>query len=100
MRVRSLLLLLVLALCATPLFAQGTTGQISGRIVDAQGLGVPGATVTVTGVQGVKSTTTGSDGRFTMPFLTPGTYSVRAQLQGFKAVEQKDVNVGLGQTPD
>ena len=100
MRVRSLLFLLAMALFATPLFAQGTTGQISGRIVDAQGLGVPGATVTVTGAQGVKTTTTGADGRFTMPFLTPGTYSIRAELQGFKAVEQKTVNVGLGTNAD
>ena len=28
----------------------------------------------------------------------PGTYTVRAELQGFKAVEQKNVVVRLGQT--
>jgi len=96
MRARHLIFLLALALFASPLYAQETTGQISGRIVDAQSLAVPGATVTVAGPQGVKTTTTGGDGRFTVPFLTPGTYSVRAELQGFKAVEQKDVVVGLG----
>ena len=32
--------------------AQETTGAIGGRIVDAQGLAVPGATVTATGSQG------------------------------------------------
>jgi outer membrane receptor protein involved in Fe transport len=95
MRARHLIFLLAMALFASPLFAQQTTGQITGRIVDAQGLAVPGATVSVTGSQGVKSTTTGADGRFTMPFLTPGTYSVRAELQGFKAVEQQGVNVTL-----
>jgi len=100
MRVRNLIFLLAMALCATPLFAQETTGTITGRIVDPQGLAVPGATVTVTGPQGVKTTTTGADGRFTAPFLTPGTYAVRAELQGFKAVEQKDINVSLGQTSD
>src|SRR5512135_1212197 len=95
MRVRSLIFLLALGLFASPLFAQETTGQITGRVVDAQGLAVPGVSVTVTGTQGAKTTTTGGDGRFTSPFLTPGTYSVRAELQGFKAVEQKDVNVSL-----
>src|SRR5215471_6908597 len=100
MRVRSLVLLLAMALVATPLFAQETTGQIAGRIVDSQGLGVPGATVSATGPQGVKSTTSGADGRFAIPFLTPGAYSVRAELQGFKAVEQKDVTVSLGKAAD
>src|SRR6185312_15148230 len=100
MRARNLIFLLAMALFASPLFAQETTGSLSGRVIDPQGLAVPGATVTVTGPQGAKSTTTGGDGRFSVPFLTPGTYAVRAELQGFKAVEQKGVNVGLGQTAD
>ena len=81
-------------------FAQETSGTIRGRIVDAQGLPVPGVSVTATGPQGVKSATSETDGRFTFPFLTPGTYSVRAQLQGFKSVEQQNLTVGLGQTLD
>jgi hypothetical protein len=100
MRVRHLIFLLAMALFASPLFAQGTSGTLSGRVVDPQGLAVPGATVTVTGAQGAKTTTTQADGRFSMPFLTPGTYAVRAELQGFKAVEQKNINVNLGQTSD
>ena len=79
-------------------FAQGTTGAIAGRIVDAQGLAVPGVTVTVTGPQGAKNIVTDAEGRFSLPFLTPGTYTVRAELQGFKTVEQADVTVSLGQT--
>src|SRR5262249_33204001 len=97
---RYLLLLMVLMLPAAPLLAQETTGQITGRIVDGQGLAVPGATVTVTGPQGSKTTTSDSDGRFSVPFLTPGTYAVHAELQGFKGFEQKDVRVVLGQTAD
>jgi outer membrane receptor protein involved in Fe transport len=100
MRVRSFVLLLALAVFGGPVLAQETTGQIAGRIADPQGLGVPGATVIVFGAQGSKSTTSGSDGRFTVPFLTPGAYSVRAELQGFKAVEQKDVNVSLGKVSE
>ena len=91
MRARHLFILLAFALFASPLAAQETTGKIQGRVVDAQGLAVPGATVTATGLQGSKTTVTDAEGRFTIPFLTPGVYSVRAELQGFKAVEQKDV---------
>jgi outer membrane receptor protein involved in Fe transport len=80
--------------------AQTTTGTLSGRVVDAQGLPIPGATVTVTGPQGSRSFVSDSDGRFSAPFLTPGVYSVRAELQGFKAVDIRDITVSLGQTTE
>ena len=98
MRVRHLCILLAFALFARPLAAQETTGKIDGRVVDAQSLAVPGATVTVTGPQGIKTATTDADGRFTLPFLTPGVYGIRAEIQGLKAFEQKGITVGLGQT--
>ncbi len=100
MQRRHLFILLAFALFASPLAAQETTGKIQGRVVDAQSLAVPGATVMATGVQGSKNTVTDGDGRYTIPFLTPGVYSVRAELQGFKAIEQKDVSVRVGQTAD
>ncbi len=86
--------------CASAVMAQETTGRISGRVADAQGLAAPAATVTVTGTQGAKTATTDSSGRFSIPFLTPGVYVVRAELKGFKAVEQPDVIVTVGQTVD
>jgi hypothetical protein len=98
MRGRHFLLALALVLFAMPLLAQETTGQITGRILDNQGLPVPGATVTVAGPQGTKTIASDADGRFSVPFLTPGLYSVRAELQGFKTFEQKDIRVVLGQT--
>jgi outer membrane receptor protein involved in Fe transport len=98
-RVSALLLACVLA--STGLAsAQGTTGTISGRILDSQGLAVPGATVTVTGPQGMRNAVTDSEGRFNVPFLTPGTYSLRAELQGFKTFEQRAIVVRLEQTVD
>src|SRR4051812_41267412 len=80
--------------------AQETTGTIRGRIIDAQGLAVPGANVTATGPQGAKTAVSDSEGRFSLPFLTPGMFTVRGELQGFKAVEQKNVTVSLGQAVD
>ncbi|HTM34209.1 MAG TPA: TonB-dependent receptor [Vicinamibacterales bacterium] len=79
-------------------FAQETTGALIGRLQDTQGLALPGVTVTVTGGQGVKTTVSDADGSYRVPFLTPGQYVVRAELQGFKTVEQKGVTVSLGQT--
>ena len=101
MRLRHVVLTLGIALLsASSLPAQETTGRIEGRIVDAQSLPVPGATVTATGPQGEKTAITDTDGRFTLPLLTPGAYQLRAELQGFKVVQRNDINVSLGQTVD
>jgi carboxypeptidase family protein/TonB-dependent receptor-like protein len=85
---------------ATRAAAQDTTGIISGRIVDAQGLAMPGVTVTATGPQGAKTAVTDREGRFSEPFLTPGSYVVHAELQGFKPADRSDVQVRLGQTSE
>ena len=66
-------------------------------MVDAQGAPVPGATATLTSNQGTKTFVTDSSGRFFAPFLTPGNYSVKVELSGFSPVEQKNINVRLGQ---
>ncbi len=92
--------ILVLLMASASLYAQETTGTIQGRIVDAQGLAIPGVTVTATGTQGAKTTVTDATGRFNIPFLTPGTYAVRAELQGFKTATHSGATVGLGQTLD
>src|SRR5262245_51561761 len=81
-------------------FAQETTGTISGRIVDSQGLPIPGATITATGPQGAKQAVTDGTGNFNVPFLTPGTYAVRIELQGFTPITREGVTVRLGQTVD
>jgi hypothetical protein len=78
--------------------AQETTGSISGRIADAQGLVLPGVAVAATGAQGVKTTGTDADGRFALAFLTPGTYVIHVELQGFTPINRPDVQVRLGHT--
>ena len=72
-------------------FGQETTGTMTGQVVDAQGLAIPGVTVTITGTQGAKTVASDGEGRFDVPFLTPGKYTVKAELQGFKTVEQRDI---------
>src|SRR5207248_4526907 len=83
---------------AAPAFAQ-TTGRLVGTIEDAQGAVLPGVTVTVTSpqLQGVNSTVTDATGQFRFPSLPPGAYTVKADLAGFKTVEQSNVRIGLDQ---
>ncbi len=98
--IRLLCVLLVagLIVSGSVAYTQETTGTITGRIVDAQGLAVPGATITVTSTQGVKTFTSESNGTFNAPFLTPGSYAVKVELEGFATVERTNVVVRLGQT--
>lgn len=100
MRLRILGLLLLVACFVAPAYAQETTGSVRGRVIDAQGLAVPGATVTVTGPQGSKDSVSDSEGRFNIPFLTPGDYTVRVELQGFKTLERQNVPVTVGQVAE
>jgi len=89
-------------LAAVPLAwgQETTTGSLQGQVVDAQNLPVPGATITVESNQGSKTYTTDGDGRFFAPYLPPGTYTVRAELQGFRTVEQQNIVLRLGQRLD
>lgn len=96
----TMMTLVAFIVAVMPALAQETTGSLRGRVVDAQGLAVPGVAITAAGPQGTKSTVTDNDGRFSMPFLTPGTYTVRAELQGFKSVQQSNITISLGQAVD
>ena len=65
----------------------GLAGTVSGVVTDPNGAVVPGATVTITNSETQQSvvTTTSSEGRYTSPVLTPGTYTVKVDSSGFKS---------------
>jgi carboxypeptidase family protein len=93
--------LLVLAVCLVSVGiarAQETTsGTITGQVVDAQGLAIPGATVTIMSPQGERTFVSDAEGRFYAPFLTPGRHTVRVELQGFRPTTVGPLDVQLGQ---
>jgi outer membrane receptor protein involved in Fe transport len=95
---RCSIVVLACLVLATPALAQETTtGSLGGQIVDAQGLALPGVTVTVTSSAAPRTAVTDDQGRFLIAFLTPGVYGVRAELTGFSPVERPQVEVRLGQ---
>jgi hypothetical protein len=66
-------------------FAQVTTADIVGRVTDATGAVLPGATVTITneGTRDVRTTPTSESGDYAFNLLPIGTYAVKVELQGF-----------------
>jgi hypothetical protein len=83
--------------------AWAQSAQIQGRLVDAQGGVIPGAQVSALDEEkGViaRETTSGSDGFFTLPSLLRGRYTVRAELSGFKPIEQRGLVLDPGQVLD
>ena len=85
-------------LICVPLFSQGNLGRITGTITDQSGGVIAGATVTVKDVErGVSRTlTTGDSGEYNAPNLLPGSYTVRAEAKGFKALERENILLEVG----
>ncbi|HEY0171790.1 MAG TPA: TonB-dependent receptor [Pyrinomonadaceae bacterium] len=97
---RSLLVAVLLMLAAAmPAPAQSQVdGAISGTVTDPNGAVVPNATVTVRNDQTNKEQTaaTDSEGRFRVPQLQPGNYTVRVTASGFGEAVQPNVVVEVG----
>jgi hypothetical protein len=95
---RTALALLLAGGLAAPAAAQATFGDLTGRVLDAQKTAVPGATVTVRndGTGLTRTTTTGSEGEYTVTQLPPGTYTVTTELSGFRKSVMREVPVGVG----
>src|SRR4051794_7653801 len=81
------------AVFASCVFAQFDTGQISGFVKDPSDAVLVGATVVVIneGNRDQHQTTTNQTGYYAFPNLPVGTYTVSAELTGFK----KSVQTGI-----
>ncbi|PYR88999.1 MAG: hypothetical protein DMF84_26040 [Acidobacteria bacterium] len=101
MRIRLLagLVAAVLSL-SVPAYAQSTSGSIDGVVVDTTGAVLPGVAVTIThqATAVTREVVSDAEGVFRAPVLPVGQYTVKAQLSGFKIVEQRDVTLNVGQT--
>ena len=87
------------ALCfAARLDAQVTTGTFRGRITNTEGEPVVNAQVTVrnpsTGVE--RGTLTDASGRYLLPLIPPGAYTLRVHSIGFAAEERPNLQLSAG----
>jgi hypothetical protein len=88
-----------LLLFAAPSAAQTSSGAIRGYVTTAGGVPVSGAEVQVQNLaSGVtRSTTSGTNGFYNLPGLTPGTYQLMTRQIGYQP-QTREVTVRIGQT--
>jgi hypothetical protein len=77
----------------------GTGGTILGTVTDASGAVVPNAKVTITNTDTNQSheVTSNQSGEYLVPDLQIGHYKVRVEVAGFKAMEQTNITLNVGQ---
>ena len=86
----------IFAMALTPVLGQtGANTGLTGRVADPNGASIVGATVTLTKVDtGERRTVkTNSDGDWEARFLSPGTYRLVFEGQGFKKLARDGVTV-------
>ncbi len=97
---RQALLAATLTFAATPaLFAQSTSGTITGTVQDDTGASVPGATVTVKNLSTGQSRSATSDGSgaYTLSNLQIGHYSITIAHEGFTQTQIADTELQVAQ---
>ena len=99
---RGLLVVSVMVGGAANALAQGV-GAIGGSVTDSSGAVLPGVTLTLSSAQGgtlggSQETISDERGNYQFIRLVPGTYQVKAQMQGFRTVEQRNVVVSADAT--
>ena len=88
-------LLALALLLPAPAAAQALYGTLAGTVVDDSGAAIPGATVTATneGTGLVVSGVSDATGGYAIRNLQPGTYTLKASLQGFKEFVQTGIPI-------
>lgn len=97
---RQVLWVVASLLLAANLASAQTFGQVTGRVLDASGGVLPGASITATNpLTGVVVTEQANTaGVYVFPNLLPGTYNVKVELQGFQSAARNGVELQTQQT--
>jgi hypothetical protein len=87
-------------LFATAVFGQASyTAQIRGTVTDQSGAVVPNATITLindaTSISQVEHSDT--HGQFILTGLRPATYTIKAEIKDFRAIEKKNIVLQVAQ---
>jgi outer membrane receptor protein involved in Fe transport len=101
LKVFAIAIFATLLLAMSAIAQTSTTGQVEGTLMDANGAVVPGATVTLSGPNLIRSqtTTTDNNGTYRFSAVPPGKYSVKVDASaGFGSSEATNVEVNLSKS--
>lgn len=73
-------------------------GNVTGKVVDKDGAGIAGVTVTLTKGTEVITVKTGNDGTYTISDILAGTYTVQIAKEGYISPDSAEVTVEVGKT--
>jgi len=101
-RLWSFVVALTLAGWIPAAYAQRTTGEISGKVIDESGLTLPGVTVTLRGeaMPVAPTVVTSETGLYRFPVIPAGAYDIEFALAGFGTAKYEAVRIAVGQTID
>ncbi|MBI1897989.1 MAG: carboxypeptidase regulatory-like domain-containing protein, partial [Acidobacteria bacterium] len=81
-----MILVLALAVLASPVAFAQITGEIRGVVLDPSGAAIPNAKITLTSKEtgATRQVTSDEEGRFALPLLPIGEYEVKAEAPAFR----------------
>src|SRR5713226_2181101 len=99
-RAATIAAMVCIALLAVSAYAQIQSGNIYGKVQAKDGSALPGVTVTLTGVGAPQTAVSDAQGNFRFLSLSPGTYSIKADLAGYGVATRSGVGVRVGANAD
>lgn len=98
--VRWFVCLIAIAFLGVFATAQTPTGTVQGLVTDKTGAAIQGASITITRTttNEARKTATDSGGRYSIPFVEPGTYSVSVEAPSFRSAKQDNILVQVSET--
>ncbi len=101
-RIKMTLLVGIVLLASAAMYAQTSTGSLSGTVTDQNGASIPGAKVVATGVTtGAKLETLTTDaGLYVFPAVPVSTYNITVEKTGFKKLNRQNIEIRIAQRQD
>lgn len=92
-------LIIALLVATLTVAAQTPTAGVTGRVTDATGAVVPGATIKVANVDTniVQQTVSNANGEFVLPYLNPAGYVLEAHASGFRSYKRERFTLEVSQ---
>src|SRR5687768_11713364 len=95
-----LALAVVVLLFSGPASAQLQTGSIHATVISQDGTALPGVTITLTGLGAPQVQVSDEQGRFRYLGLSPGVYTLKAELDGFIPLERTNLDISVGRNTE